>query len=447
MEKTLVIGLDGVPYTLLKEYIKIGLLPNLERILSCGFNLEQMDASIPDVSSTSWTSFMTGANPGEHGIYGFMELRPGTYKMAFPNSKDIHAPSIWDIIGGTTDGKTSALYDKYSSRVKRRMRSIVLNIPQTFPAMPLNGILTAGFVCPDLKKGTYPEAAYDYLQSIKYLPDIDAAKAVSDTETFFKEAFFALEKRGEAYEHFLKNEEWDFFIGVITETDRLHHFFFDAALDEGHRYHNVFVSFYKRMDGIIGGLFDGFMETTGGKGFFMTMSDHGFTVIDKEVYMNTWLKESGFLKLNPVKEYYEQIEAGSSAFAMDPARIYINSEGKYPLGAVRQGEREGVIGGLKARLLSLKSLDGKQVIKSIYGKEELYKGRVTDKGPDLVCLAHDGFDLKGNLKKPDVFGKSQFRGMHTRHDAHCIMPAGASHQQRLHIEDLAGVILDNLTVV
>ena len=74
----MVLGLDGVPFTLIGEFVARGILPNLARILSQGFRLKQMDASVPEVSSTSWTSFMTGVNPGEHGIYGFLELNPDT---------------------------------------------------------------------------------------------------------------------------------------------------------------------------------------------------------------------------------------------------------------------------------------------------------------------------------------------------------------------------------
>ena len=64
-------------------------------------------ASIPDVSSTSWTSFMTGVNPGEHGIFGFMDLSPNSYKMVFPNSRDVYEPTIWEMLGQTVNGKNS----------------------------------------------------------------------------------------------------------------------------------------------------------------------------------------------------------------------------------------------------------------------------------------------------------------------------------------------------
>lgn len=441
--KVLVLGIDGLPYGLLSEYIEKGYLPGFKKILDSGFKLHQMDASIPDVSSTSWTSFMTGVNPGEHGIYGFMDLRPGTYKMFFPNSRDVKAPALWEIIGQTSGGKRSTLNDKYMGGIKNPLRSVVLNIPQTYPALPLNGVLTAGFVCPDLKSGTYPESAYNYLKSIGYLSDVDAQKAVSARDAFFDELFLALEKRAEAFEHFMDNSEWDLFVSVITETDRLHHFFFDAARDENNPVNKTFISFYKKMDEVIGRLYARFMEITDGQGLFITMSDHGFTVLEKEVYVNNWLKEEGLLKINTAREYYEGIEPGTKAFAMDPARFYINVEGRYPAGSVSMSDKNAVVADLKGRLLSLK-YEGRPVIKAVYENAEIYKGPASVAGPDLVCVSSDGFDLKGPLKKEGVFGKGHFTGMHTRHDAHCILPASIDPGERLHIEALAGFMLDKL---
>lgn len=441
--KCLVIGLDGVSQALVSDYIEKGYLPNLKEILSKGYKLHQMDASIPDVSSTSWTSFMTGVNPGEHGIFGFMDLMPNSYKMFFPNSRDIKAPAVWDMLGGTVNGRTSTLYEHYRDKLNKPLRSIVLNIPQTYPAQTLNGILTAGFVCPDLKKGTYPDTAYNYLNSIGYLSDVDSSKAVNHRDAFFEEIFLALEKRAAAYEYFFKNESWDMFIGVITETDRLHHFFFDAARDITHSNHEVFISFYKAMDEIIGKLFNLFMEQTNGKGLFMTMSDHGFTVLKQEVYINSLLKEKGFLKLNNQKEYFEQVDAGTKAFSMEPARIYVNLEGKYPLGSVKASDKKQVLTELKNMLESLTDSSGSHVIRTVHESSGLYHGQCSGKGPDLVCLANDGYDLKSAFKKDSVFGKGTFTGMHTQYDAHCILPAGIDIKSRLHIENLAGIILEH----
>ncbi len=82
--RLVVIGLDGTPYTFLKKEIGEGSLPNLSGLFARG-RLAQMETEIPTISSVAWASFMTGANPGEHGIFGFTDRQPGSYELFFPN--------------------------------------------------------------------------------------------------------------------------------------------------------------------------------------------------------------------------------------------------------------------------------------------------------------------------------------------------------------------------
>src|SRR5688572_9275251 len=96
--KVVLIGLDGTPYTLLQKYIADGTMPNLARIAATS-SLKQMDVSIPEVSSTSWACFATGSNPAQHGIYGFLDLQPNSYKLYFPNSKNVKAAALWELLG------------------------------------------------------------------------------------------------------------------------------------------------------------------------------------------------------------------------------------------------------------------------------------------------------------------------------------------------------------
>ncbi|MEO6577410.1 MAG: alkaline phosphatase family protein, partial [Candidatus Limnocylindria bacterium] len=70
--RVLVVALDGVPYTYVRRLFDAGEMPNLREIAARG-ELAQMDTSMPNVSSVAWASFMTGANPGKHNIYGFLD--------------------------------------------------------------------------------------------------------------------------------------------------------------------------------------------------------------------------------------------------------------------------------------------------------------------------------------------------------------------------------------
>jgi predicted AlkP superfamily phosphohydrolase/phosphomutase len=393
-EKAVVLGIDGVPCSLLNRFIDEGMMPNLASLAAIG-TLSPMSASIPEVSSTSWSTFMTGVNPGRHGIYGFMELQDDSYKWRFPNSQDIQSDTLWDIVG------------------KHNKKSIVLNVPSTYPARPIQGTMTAGFVALDLKKATYPEPAYEYLKNIGYRMDVDTKKALESPEALAIEIDETFEIRKKAIMHFLLEEEWDLFIGVVTETDRLHHYLWAALEDKRHGQHKFFLDFYRKLDRFIGEVY----ESIGDDIPFIIVSDHGFTSIKKEIYLNSWLREKGYLKFTKDKpESFNDMHEESRVFALDPNRLYIHSKGKYQKGSVDAGEYNNLRQEMKDALMSL-TLDDHKVIQSIFFKEELYSGPLLDRAPDLVALSHEGYDLKGAINRQEVSGTGFLTGGHTRENA------------------------------
>ncbi|MBI4716040.1 MAG: alkaline phosphatase family protein, partial [Nitrospirae bacterium] len=261
-QKAVIMGLDGVPYTLIQKLTENGTMPRLAEIFRQG-SLRKMATSLPEVSSVAWTSFMTGVNPARHGIYGFMDLRPKSYDMFFPDYKFVKAKTLWEFLG--EQGK----------------RSIVLNLPGTYPARELNGVMVSGFVAIDLKKATYPQTYVPMLESMGYRLDVDANKARESMDAFVDDVYKTLKAREEALLHFFDKEAWDRFVGVISETDRIHHFLFAAFEDGKHPYHGFFIDVYKKIDEILGIVYDRMAPGTP----FCMLSDHGFTVIRHEVYL------------------------------------------------------------------------------------------------------------------------------------------------------------------
>lgn len=411
-KKVVIIGLDGVPYTLLNFYIEQGVMPNFKSMTAEG-SLHRMETSLPEISSVAWTSFMTGKNPGEHGIFGFMELRKGSYDMYFPNYTDVKAPTFWDAAG---------------------VQSVVLNVPQTYPARALKGVMTSGFVALDLKKATYPESAYNYLNSIGYKIDVNANLARDNVPAFFKDLSVTFEKRKEAIRHFFQNEDCQIFIGTITETDRLHHFFFNHALNDG-EYHGKFIDFYRELDVFLGEMYE---KAKKQNALFMTCSDHGFTPIKTEVYLNNWLIEEGYLEIADKEKGVETITEKSRAFCLDPSRIYIHLEGKYPRGAVKKSEYQNLRSELAQKIKSLE-FNGESIIKAVYCKEDIFKGPHADKGPDIYVLPNYGYDLKGAFNRESVFGNTHFRGMHTYDDAHLFISEKRD-SSSYNIEAVAGIV-------
>jgi len=104
------------------------------------------------------------------------------------------------------------------------------------------------------------------------------------------------------------------------------------------------------------------------------------------------------------------------AFALDPARIYINILGKYPRGRVKPEDRETVIDEHESSFKSLE-IDARKVINRIYRKEEVYDGSFLSQAPDLVLVPSRAFKLKADLNAKELCGRGIFTGKHTQQDA------------------------------
>ncbi len=411
-KKALIIGIDGVPRGLLQSMVDGGVMPCVASLLGGGYGLHTMKASLPEVSSVSWTSFMTGENPGVHGIFGFTELKPQSYRLAFPNSLSVKAPTFWNKL--RQEGKIS--------------RSVILNVPHTYPALPLDGMLVSGFVAIDFAKAVYPPSYVPLLKGMRYVIDVDMQKATESPDAFYQDLCESLSIRETVGTRLLNEEGQDLFLFCVTETDRLHHFFFDRSETA------LFRDFYGKVDGVIGRLLDRARRKWGEDCFFMVLSDHGFTLLDREVNLNAFLAQAGVLNLDKTREFYEKITAGTVAFAMDPGRIYIHKKGRYPEGHVSEDEIEGVKVELRAILSALRSDDGRPVIRHIFDGKDIYRGPLAQQGPDLVLIPHEGYDLKGNMRQEKVFTKDRFTGMHTWDDALLLIPDSVSCPADLTIE-------------
>jgi predicted AlkP superfamily phosphohydrolase/phosphomutase len=416
-----VIGLDGVPYSLLLDLARREIMPFMAQLIGAG-HLHRLRASLPEISAVSWTDFMTGTNSGTHGIFGFTDLKPGSYALRFPNFQDLKTDTFWDALG------------------RRGKKCFIINQPSTYPARPLSGVLVSGFVALDLAKGVYPQSLQATLERMGYRIDIDTLKARDDVDFLWLELEATLAGRKRALEYFWP-QDWDYFEFVVTGTDRLHHFLWSAFEQEDHPHHRMFLDYYRKIDELVATIVRSFRDLTGGdKGLYL-LSDHGFCHIDQEVYLNAWLERKGFLKFAVAEpQALEDIAPGSAAFALDPSRIYLNSHGRFPKGTVGDAERKTLKKEI-AEVLGRLEFEGRRVIRRVFDAEETYTGPLVSSGPDLLVVSEPGFDLKGSVKKKEVFGRTSLQGMHTWDDAFfwSVRPAG----EDLAIRDLASLILED----
>ncbi len=394
--RLVIIGLDGVPYRLLNDLSERGIMPNTQSIIKKGV-FRQMTSSLPEVSSVAWSSIITGKNPGEHGIFGFTDFPKGTYRLSFPNFNNLKAPPFWK---------------KYNTQ-----KSIIMNVPSTFPASELNGVHISGFVALDLERATYPPFLVPKLKELDYRVDVDSSKAHKSIDLFLTDLDRTLQARINAYRYLWDSQDWNTFMLVFTGTDRLSHFLWNNYEDSSCKYHSSFLDHFRKIDIAIGEI----LEKMDDDDYLIMLSDHGFELLDKNININYLLQEEGFLKLkgnsgDTSRRNIADIDYGTEAFALDPARIYINQKDKYPCGSVSIEKVKGVIDKLVDLFDSLK-INGEKVIKKVYRKDEIYKGPFINQAPDLVLLGETGFNLKANIKAKTVWEKNIFTGKHTQHDA------------------------------
>jgi predicted AlkP superfamily phosphohydrolase/phosphomutase len=415
--RIVILGLDGVPFSLLEDLGKRNVMPNTYNLIQKGI-FKRMESSIPEVSSVAWASVITGDNPGQHGIYGFTDFERNSYNLRFPNFTDLALPPFWNYNEG---------------------KSVIINVPGTYPVKPMRGVHISGFVSVELEQSVWPASLIPKLKEFDYRLDVNSEKAHESLDLFFEDLSLTQNALNAAYRYLWKNADWNLFMVVFTGTDRLLHFLWDAYEDSDHKYHDDFLGYFHAIDEEIGNIAEKIEDTD----LLLMLSDHGFEEINKDVYVNYLLKENGFLKFSEAEDQeWDNIDYSSRAFALDPGRIYINSADRFPQGNVNGSFKEQLLQELKSLFGSL-TVEGRKVIKNIYRKEDIYSGRLLQDAPDLILLAEKGFNLKANIRADKLAGKGIFTGKHTQDGAFLLVNnyAGSnSIPQKPSVCDIVGIL-------
>ncbi|PYK24434.1 MAG: phosphodiesterase, partial [Verrucomicrobia bacterium] len=127
--KVVVIGLDAATWTVIRPWMAEGKMPNLAKLMKAGVS-GTLESILPPITPPAWTSFMTGKNPGKHGIFHFVETEHGGYAMNYANATSRRSPTVWKLLNNAG----------YSVGT--------MNIPFTYPPEPLNGFQISGMDTP-----------------------------------------------------------------------------------------------------------------------------------------------------------------------------------------------------------------------------------------------------------------------------------------------------------
>ncbi|MHC4267346.1 MAG: alkaline phosphatase family protein [Planctomycetota bacterium] len=158
-KKMLLLGFDGMDPVLLDMYMSEGILPNFKLLKERG-NFKPLITSMPPQSPVAWSNFITGMNPGGHGIFDFIAREPETYMPYLSTSKTTEAKRTVKL------GNWLIPFSKAETFLLRKGKafweilqeegipSTVLKVPANFPPVKSEAKTLSGMGTPDIL-GTY----------------------------------------------------------------------------------------------------------------------------------------------------------------------------------------------------------------------------------------------------------------------------------------------------
>ena len=407
--KTVIIGLDGGTFDIITPLASAGRLPVLSRLMREGSSAPLRSTILPN-SFPGWASCTTGTSEGMHGVFSPFIKNPSSYTVRAMSGRDIMTRPIWDIV------------------TKQGGRSIVVNVPTTYPPESINGLMVTGMLTPGRgSEFTHPASLKGEL--LGEFPNyvIEPAR-IPDKHARANEFRRAIEVRERAVRYLMRRGDWDFLMVVYSVLDRAQHDYW-ADKDPTHPRHDPntppeFREFihevYERLDAAVGRL----VEQLPAETRVLIVSDHGFCSELFEVRVNELLASAGLLafkspgsrksiarvrsfkervarRLSPAtpngnvldkkvlygSAYLDEIDwSRTRAFFAQDKGVWVNLAGRENQGIVSEREFDGVIEEARAALLQLADENGEQVFETVLRRGEAFTGAWSDKLPDLVMI-------------------------------------------------------------
>ncbi len=458
LRPVLVLALDGASFDVIRPLIARGELPNLAAWMQQG-QAVGLPSTTPPVTFPAWSSFMTGLEPADHGIFDFTQKTPGAYRLRFVNSTDRQAASIFRRVSDAGG------------------RVLVLGMPATHPPEPVNGLLVCGFDAP-VSTGTDERSASDpaLYRSIAQKagpwmrPELNESARADD---FHERAVSTLlsrvdRKRDFALESIAQmkaragGEMPALTMVVFSESDTAGHHYFRDHDPESPRHDphasdtrlRALADVYRRLDQAVGVL----REAAGPEVVCVVLSDHGMgTASDKILHLNRHLAERGLLRRRAgLGRFVDRAARGLRDVALEvlPAAlaqqifrraraaaaelesrarfggidwshtlafseeantnpgVWINLAGREAEGCVAPEDYELVRDRVIAALLDWRLPGGAPVVARALRREDVHRGPHAERAPDIVIeLALDGRHGLSLVPTPWSEGRAQGEGI------------------------------------
>jgi predicted AlkP superfamily phosphohydrolase/phosphomutase len=161
--RVIVLGFDGLDHELTAQMIQTGRLPGLARLAATG-GFSALGTTVPPQSPVAWSSFITGLDPGRHGIFDFIHRDPKTMLPYLSTTRTEAGQSIplgrWQVpISGGEVELLRRGQPFWEVLEQRGVPTTIIRMPANFPPSGTATRELSGMGTPDLM-GTYGTFAY-----------------------------------------------------------------------------------------------------------------------------------------------------------------------------------------------------------------------------------------------------------------------------------------------
>ncbi|MFC5971140.1 alkaline phosphatase family protein [Halomarina salina] len=408
MPDTIVVGLDGANWALLRPWLDEGRLPNVDALRDDGVYSE-MESCLPPVTCPNWRCYTTGKNPGKLGVFWWEKIDTANRTLTTPTSRSFDSANYWDYLN--EDGKTAG----------------IVNVPMTYPPFELDGFLVAGGPGSEQEEYTDPPELSDDLDGRGYRlhPDVPVT-ADSDSEAA-DAVVDLIDDRLSTFRDLVDERPVDVAHCTVFYINVLQHFFWRGEPTR---------RAWEVIDDHLGELREAHPEAT-----LMLMSDHGCTEIDTVFNANSWLESMGYLStersasdlFGRVGLNKKRVSALAHRFGVHdlvvrlaPERLKSSvpedEEGfkrEQKLDRVNWDETSAIASGqgliyvvdddeetvesLVSDLENLRNREGRPVASEVLRREEAYSGSHVDEAPNVVFDQREGVHTSGAIGDNPVF--------------------------------------------
>lgn len=407
----LVIGIDGGTFDLIDPLVGRGLLPNIERLLTASAS-SRTTCTWPAHTAPGWSTFVSAAAPGNHGIYQFYDTQDPGYGARITRAGDLGRSSAWDWLAAQS----------YTLGL--------VNIPMSHPPADLPGYQI-----------TWPlERTLRHCRPDSLLRELAAARAhfQSDLATMFRgdmgyldQAERNVEARIRSVRHLMTTRPTDVVMVVLTEADRVGHHYWhyedaehprheDAPADSG--WERALTRVYRALDTAVGELLALVDEDT----VVTLVSDHGLGRGRYAFSVHQVLEEAGLLATEtgavPADGTASWFADGGRRVDFSRTAVYMPVPGSYGLnlnlkarqirGTVAPRDRDRVTAEVTDLLGGLKGPTGDPVFRAVLPRQEAYPGGNGERAPDLLLVPADESVLPVTSLTGELWTPSPQTGLH-----------------------------------